>query len=566
MLIPLDCRAMKDVMVPMRDGTSLAVDIYLPKDGQGPLPALLAMSPYGKNAQRQILPAPVTARVTDLCAEAGWTSDLLAAGYAHVIADTRGTGKSGGTFYRMYSEQESLDGYDLIEWIARQGWCDGNVGMLGISYFGTIQPVVASSRPPHLKAIAALEATTDQYLACYHGGVMDGFYSELPHGGMSNNTGSGMILRNPRSWSIENLPEAQWRARVAELQANPDIIQYNMFWSILDDPDRNTIFFDVALNPFRDSPYWWSPDLAKIDVPVLCGCAWYPDCGPKFVRGPTQLWQNVRGPRKMLMAPAGWLERPYSQFHEQLIRWFDHWLRGIDNGVMDEAPIQIWVNGAEQQRDEYEWPLARTRWTDYYLGTHRRLDRRVPRFADVEPDGYVQSPPLVSNELAGLTYSTGPQPSDLEVTGPVALYLHAALDATDGWFKATLLDIAPDGKVREITHGHLRCSHRALDTLRSTEHMPVHLHTRASHAPLVPGEINEYAIELYPVSHVFRKGHELAIRVSSGDLPGVGFSFHVMPGRTIAYRLYRDALRPSRLHLPVIPSADSTATSARFSS
>jgi len=554
MLVPLsNCRVIKDVHVPTRDGTKLAVDIYLPADREGPFPALLAMSPYGKNSQRQLLPAPVGARVTDLCAEAGWTNDLIAAGYAHVIADTRGSGQSGGTFYRMYSEQESLDGYDLVEWIAAQSWCDSNVGMLGISYFGTIQLVVAASRPPHLKAIAALEATTDQYLACYHGGVPDGFYSELPHGGMSNNTGSGMILREPRSWSIENLPEDEVRKRVARLESNPDLIQYNMFWSILDAPARNTIFFDILLNPFKDSEYWWSPDLAKIDIPVLCGCAWYPDCGPKFVRGPTQIWRNVRGPKKMLMAPAGWLERPYWQFHQQMIRWFDHWLKGEENGVMEEAPVQLWINGAERQRDEQEWPLARTCWTNYYLSTHRRLDRDAPRFGPIEPDGYLQSPPLTSRDIAGLVYSTGPQRADLELTGPVALYVHASLDAEDGWFKATLLDISPDGAAREVTHGHLRCSHRKLDDARSTESIPVHLHTQAAHQPVVPGEVAEYAIELYPVSHVFLKGHELAIRISSGDLPGVGFSFHMMPGRTIAYRIYRDAMRPSRLLVPVIP-------------
>lgn len=553
MLIEPHCEILKDVMVPMRDGVRLAVDIYLPPNRGGPVPALLAISPYGKNTQRQILPSPVSARVTDLCAEAGWTSDLIEAGYAHVIADTRGSGQSEGAFYRMYSEQESLDGYDLVEWIAAQAWCDSNVGMLGISYFGTIQLVVAASRPPHLKAIAPLEATTDQYLACYHGGVLDGFYSELPHGGMTNNTGSGMTLRDARSWSLENLEREELEKRVSALKSHRDVVQYNMFWSILDIPSRNAIFFDILLNSFRDSPYWWSPDLTKIDIPVLCGCAWYPDCGPKFVRGPTQIWQQVRGPKKMLMAPAGWLERPYWQFHDQLIRWFDYWLKGRQNGVMDEPPVQIWVNGAETMRDEQEWPLARTQWTSYFLFTHRRLETRRPRFGGIEPDGYVQSPPLTSSDVSGLIYSTGPLPDDLEVIGPAALHLFASLDAQDGWFKATLLDIATDGTMREMTHGHLNCSHRAQDEGRSCEAIPVHLHTEASSSVVPVGEIVQYAIELYPLSHVFRKGHCLAVRISSGDLPGIGFSFHMMPGHTITYKIYRDADHPSHLYLPIVP-------------
>ena len=171
-------RILKNVRVPMRDGVLLAVDIYLPET-EGTYPALLAMSAYGKNTQRQLLPQPFPSPIGDACIEAGWTDDIVGRGFAHVIACTRGSGQSEGEYLSMYSEQESKDGYDLVEWIADQPWCDGSVGMIGINYFGTIQLVVAFSRPPHLKAIAPTEATTDQYLACYHGGVLDGFYTEL---------------------------------------------------------------------------------------------------------------------------------------------------------------------------------------------------------------------------------------------------------------------------------------------------------------------------------------------------------------------------------------------------
>ena len=123
----------------------------------------------------------------------------------------------------------------------------------------------------------------------------------------------------------------------------------------------------------------------------------------------------------------------------------------------------------------------------------------------------------------------------------------------DGWFKATLLDILPSGQEVEISHGHLRATHQALDPERSRDWLPVHPHTRDSVVPSVKDEILEYSIEIYPIAHVFLKGHELAIRISSGDLPGLGFSFHLMPSRTITYTIYRDAQRPSRLVLPVIP-------------
>ncbi len=550
---PFTGRLERDVQVPMRDGITLSVDIYYPLDTATPLPTLLAMSPYGKNAQRMILPAPVEARVTDLCAEAGWTNDIVDAGYIHVVADVRGSGSSGGTFYSMYSEQESQDGYDLVEWIAAQSWSDSNVGMLGISYFGTVQLVVAASRPPHLKAIAPLEATVDPYLACYHGGVLDGFYSELPHGGMTNNTGSGMDLADAKSWSLSYREDEELQDALDSALSNPDIRQYNMFRSILESPRRNTIFFDNLLNPYADSPMWWHPKLEDIEIPVLCGCAWYPDCGPKFVRGPGQIWERVKGPKKMIMAPAGWLERPFHQYHRDVLRWFDYWMKGIDNGVLDEAPVRLWLNGSGTEIEAEDWPLPNTEWTNFYLGTHRRLLNQPSRFEQIEPDGYVQPPPLSTRQLSEVIYSTGPQPQDLTVIGPVALHLFAGLNHDDGWFKATLLDILPRGQEVEISHGHLRATHQALDPERSRDWLPVHPHTRDSVVPSVKDEILEYSIEIYPIAHVFLKGHELAIRISSGDLPGLGFSFHLMPSRTITYTIYRDAQRPSRLVLPVIP-------------
>src|SRR5579884_2765663 len=143
----------------MRDGVVLAVDVFRP-DGDAPAPALLAMSPYGKNAQSlPVPPQPWGADRRDRSSvynrgiEAGDPAYLTAHGYAHVIPDLRGIGGSGGEYRGWCSPQEAQDGYDLVEWVAAQPWCNGNVGMVGVSYFGAIQPVVAATRPPHLKAI-----------------------------------------------------------------------------------------------------------------------------------------------------------------------------------------------------------------------------------------------------------------------------------------------------------------------------------------------------------------------------------------------------------------------------
>lgn len=555
MEIPFEGRVLKDVMVPMRDGVHLAADVYLPEGETGALPILLTLSAYGKNTQRQLLPQPMPSALGDACIEAGWSQDIVDRGYVHVIACTRGTGQSEGEYLSMYSKQESIDGYDLVEWLAKQEYCNGDVGMMGISYFGTIQLVVAASQPPSLKAIAPLEATQDQYLACYHGGVLDGFYSELFTGRHSTLGWSGFQPTNAKTMSDRFWDAGELAARVEALKADPSINQYNLMYSVLDCPDKNTVLFDILVNGWDEGAYWWNPELEKIEIPVLCGVAQFPDCGPKFVREPFMIYDRVRGPKKLAFFKAGWLERPFHEHHELVLDFMDHHLKGIENGIMDEDPISLHIGGAEVVRTEREWPLARTEWTDFHLSPHSRLSTKAVRFDDIEPDGYTQAPLFVTDKMAGVEYSTGPLPADLEVTGPVTLYLHAALNAEDAWFKAQLIERDPStGAETEMTHGHLRCSHRQLDETRTKHYQPFHRHDRASVLPVVPGEVNEYAIELYPLSHRFSKGNELVLRVSSGDLPGVQFSYHPMPGQTVSYEIYRDRSRPSRLHLPIIPA------------
>ncbi|WP_165369313.1 CocE/NonD family hydrolase [Rhodococcus sp. Q1] len=538
----------------MRDGVHLAVDIYLPENTEGPIPVLLAMSAYGKNIQRQLLPQPMPSALGDACIEAGWSQDIVDRGYAHAIACTRGTGQSEGEYLSMYSEQESTDGYDLVEWLAVQDWCNGDVGMIGISYFGTIQLVVASSCPPSLKAIAPLEATTDQYLACYHGGVLDGFYSELFTGRHSTLGWSGFQPTNAKTKSDRFWDEAELDARIAELKADPSVNQYNLLYSVLDCPTKNTVMHDIMINAWDGNEYWWKPDLSKIEIPVLCGVAQFPDCGPKFVREPFMIFEGVKGPKQLGFHKPGWLDRPYHEYHDEVLDFFDHYIKGIDNGVDGQAPIRLFVSGDDTYRDEYEWPLARTEWTDFHLAPHARLTTTAPKFDTIEPDGYVQAPLYVTSEIASLDYSTGPLPADIEVTGPITLHLHADISATDSWFKAQIFERDPmNGSEWEVTHGHLRCSHRTLDESRTKHYQPFHKHDRDSETPVVPGEINEYVLELYPIAHTFVKGKELVLRISSGDRPGVQFSYHIMAGETVSYRIHRDRTYPSRLHLPVIP-------------
>lgn len=549
-----EAKVEKDIYVKMRDGTQLCVDIYRP-NVEGKFPALFAMSPYGKNTQRQLLPQPLPlSPMGDACCEAGDTNYLVSRGYVHVIADSRGTGQSQGEYYSMYSKQEAEDGYELVEWIAEQPWCDGNIGMIGISYYGTIQLVVASEQPPHLKAICPFEATTDQYLACYHGGALDGFYTELATGRHSTLSWHGYTRAKLKSWTQKMLPREEFERRLREAINDPDIIQYNLMYSILDAPEKNPVFFDILLNPFADSEYWWNPKLENIKIPVFCGVGWFPNCGPKFVRGPFMVYQRVQGPKKLIMFPPGWLDRPFSQYHALIVRWYDYWLKGIDTGIMDEPPVKLFITGDNRYRYESEWPLKRTKWTNFYLGTHGRLSTEPePYYNELPPDGFVQEPLTVTTTVKTVKYATPPLSEDVEVTGPISLYLYASIDAEDSILKATVYDVDSFGRASVLTHGHLKLSHRALDKKRAKPWQPFHLHTREAVKPVPPGAIQEYAIELYPFSNVFSKGHQIQLEISSLDVPGAAFSYHVCSSRTVSHKVYRDGKHQSRLYLPVIP-------------
>ena len=171
----------KEVDVPMRDGVRLSVNIYRP-DAKGKFPALLAMGGYGKELQELLIPPQPLNKspIWDGNIEAGDTPDIVPRGYAHVIADVRGIGKSGGEYPGMWSQQEGMDGHDIVEWIAKQPWCDGNVGMIGYSYYGGIQLKVAIQQPPHLKSIFVSHVGADFYRDfSYVGGVLTLFWYGL---------------------------------------------------------------------------------------------------------------------------------------------------------------------------------------------------------------------------------------------------------------------------------------------------------------------------------------------------------------------------------------------------
>jgi putative CocE/NonD family hydrolase len=243
------------------------------------------------------------------------------------------------------------------------------------------------------------------------------------------------------------------------------------------------------------------------------------------------------------------------------VRWYDHWLKGVDNGIMDEPPIRIHVRGSGF-RAEHEWPLARTEWTKFFLRRWNGLSTE-PEPVDGYPDSFIQQPPQETSVVQRADYLTPPLLQPIELVGPAALYLHAAIDAEDTNWIIALADIAPNGSVVELTRGYLKASHRAIDAERSTAYLPVHPHREA--VPVPPGQVIEYAIELSPLANVFLPGHRIRLSVTCLDhlryppfdleLGAGHLPWHICRNATVTHHIHHGPATPSHLLLPVIPAA-----------
>ena len=553
----------KNVKVEMRDGVHILVDVYQPDvDEAQKFPALLAMSPFGKDVQemQRWLPPQkwYESPMWDGNMEVGDIDYLVSRGYALVVADPRGIGHSEGEYLGLLGSM-GQDGYDTVEWIAAQSWCNGDVGMTGICIFSAAQELVAALRPPHLKVIAPFEVWGDVYRGlAYHGGILFAMQHSVYKGKHENDDGWTLgkvtsIMRSTRS-------KEEIDALVEEAVKNPDIKYNTKFYAMLKYPENDPIFFDFLLNPF-DGPFWWdmSPHTKfdKIDVPVYAASPW---CIEIFLLNIFDMYEKIKSPIRLFLWPPGHVERPHHEFHDELVRWFDYHLKGIDTGIMDEPPIKMFVVGANRWRYENEWPLARTEWTKMYLHPYGRL---VPQTlaSDFEPDGFTQAPPSVTAKVNAVEYSTSPFPQDTEITGPVALYLHAEIDSTDTNFMVDLFDVTPSGEQMPLSRGYLKASHRALDEARSKPYKPYHPHT--SSEPVDPGKIYEYAIELMPVSVVMKAGHSLKLVIRNQDdlmdRLGLWGLYHLPQSNTVTHKIFRDKDHQSHLLLPFIPVTDGSS-------
>ena len=558
--LPAGVEVRYDVKAEMRDGVRLSADIYFPKGQSGPFPVVLNRTPYDNMY---------------------WGGDtaifFVQHGYVYMTQDTRGRFDSEGDYYPWVKEFE--DGHDTVEWIGSQSWCDGNVGMTGPSYLGNVQWMAAAMGSNYLKTIVPEVIGDNLHDAPhYQGGA---FQLSLNTTWAFSVSARTRQLVDRYNWEqvfhllpLKDLPR----------MAGKDIPFYQDW---LEHPDYDDYWKALAV----DRRY------GDVKVPVLQIGGWYDTFSAgafeNFVgmreRGGSAL---ARETQKVLVGPwvhttvttdvtnAGTVDYGNDSvvdFNDVKLRWFDRWLKGVSNGADRDAPLRIFVMGANEWRDEHEWPLARAEFTAFYLHsggsanslvgdgalstkppTDEPADRYVydPRFPTPTGGGgtccYPEYTPWGAHDQRQiefrhdvLVYTTDPLEQDLEVTGPIVAKIVASTDATDTDFTAKLVDVYPDGYAINLCDGIIRGRYRE---------------TTAEQRLLEPGSVYEFTVELGPTANVFLAGHSIRLEISSSNFPrfdrnpNTGHKFAEDAEMQVAnQQVFHDGARSSHVLLPVVP-------------
>ena len=534
----------RDIRIPMSDGTDMNADIFRP-DGDEKFPAIFGFHPYDQVAQTA--PMITNSFSTNFFRhpgqekgsafiEAGDPDAYVRRGYVYVIANVRGTGKSGGK-YPFMAPPEAQDGCEMIEWIARQPWCNGNVGMFGVSYFAWIQLFIAALNPPHLKCFFAPWAATDFYRDfIYRGGI-------LGHG-FCRMWALGSLHRCRVEKSPQKMEEINRVLQDEDIAAVPELVQ------ILRNPDagNNPLVVEILTHPY-DGPYWEERKVKYegIKVPGYIGACW--GIYGLHLPGALRSWENLTVPKKMIIGPPAYLDRPLYQLQYESLRWFDYWLKGIDTGIMKEAPIRLFIMGSHDWKEANEWPLPETRWTPFYLHENGILYERVCR-TDEGSDSFDDSP----WGRGYLEYCSPRLVENTEVIGPIVLNLYASTTDREVFWFISVRELDLQGNERVLTRGWLRGTHREVDPKRSKPWEPFHPHTKSE--PLIPSKIYEFNIPIVPTGNLFKAGSIIKLKISCSDdepknpleMIAGGNLLRQSPSRI---KVYHDADHPSCLLLPI---------------
>jgi putative CocE/NonD family hydrolase len=540
-----------------RDGTVLCLDLLRP-DADGAFPVVLIRTPYDKVVAREVAPGVREGLPYDH----EFLHGLVRRGYIVAIQDVRGRFNSDGEWHLYIHEQ--ADGHDTVEWIAEQPWCDGNVGMIGRSYVGFTQWAAAATRPKGLKAIVPIGAQPDLFDSGFP--VFNGVFN-LPTAELLLTMGRRSfqirdfmhsVLQDEYDW-FETLPAAELpRAAGAQVPG---------WWD------------EMMSHPTRDE-YWQQSSYSELlqgsDVAALNVSGWYdltlhgalrnyrrmregaaPEArdAQRLVMGPWAHWADIsagEGPVDFGPNAVGGLA-PY------VTRFFDRWLKGVENHIDDDPRVHVFVMGANEWRAAEDWPLPGTRYVPFHLRADGGLSTEAP--GDEAPDVYAYDPadpvrspfsmhngPVDDSRLSEradvLCYTTEALSEPLDVIGPITCVLHVASSARDTDWHVRLVDVHPDGYAQFLTHGVLRARFR--NSLETPE-------------LLTPGKVEQVEIDLYGTANRFLAGHRIRLEITSSWFPRYERNLNtgaennlkatemVVAEQTICH----DATRPSHVLLPL---------------
>lgn len=548
-----DMRVETDVMIPVRDGVKLCCDVFRP-DSKEKFPAILGFHCYHAGGQTgPMKPIAMSygpwrypgAERTNGSLESGDPNFFARRGYAHVVCNARGTGRSEGK-WDFVGPREVQDVYDVIEWMATQPWCDGNVAMFGVSYFAWIQFFVAALNPPHLKTIFCPWGATDFYRDfIYRGGILQ---YRFPIGWSA--TSLTYCDCQPENVSKKMFGEEGYRNAIAKILQDDDIKMVPELAAVLRNPEAgvNPFVVDVVLHPLYDK-YWEdrTVNYDKIKIPAYIGACWG-NYG-LHLQAAFRSWDKLKVPKKMLIGPPIYLDRPLYQLQHEAVRWFDHFLKGINTGIMDEPPVRLFIMGTNEWKESTDWPLPETKWTPFYLHEDGLLNEHE-HWPNEGSDSFEDSPWMHGS----MKFLTPTLVENTEVAGPVMLKLYASTTDREVLWIISLLEIDADGNERLLTKGWLRGSHRELDMQKSKPWEPIHTHTKPE--PLTPGEIYEFDIKLVPTGNLFKAGSRIGLKLSCIDDPPKNM-FEGLASGTLRRQsvsritVFRNADYPSYLLLPI---------------
>jgi putative CocE/NonD family hydrolase len=573
----------RNVPIPMRDGVVLKADVYRP-DIQARVPGIVSRLPYNKDVLLMQSFAIHAIRAAE-------------AGFAIIYQDTRGRFQSEGGFYPFVHEGQ--DGFDTVEWVAAQPWCNGGVGMTGASYFGATQWLAAAEQPPHLKAICPIITTSEYYESwTYQGGAFQLGFALLW-------TLNDLASENARRLTLIGQAEADMMARL--LLATDRMDEQYQRLPLSDLPilrgSKAADFYSDWIAHATDDEYWQSVAVNRrynqILVPAFNIGGWYDlflhGTLENFVRMKQEGGSEVaRNGQRLLIGP--WAHGAFSGTYPNhsfgifssadvvdltglQLPFFAYHLKEEDNGIDQQPPVRLFVMGENRWRDEDEWPLARTQYVPWYLhsdgGAGHAGGVLSPHIPGWEPqDVYLYDPRNPTPTIGGPTFlpglalgaNAGPRdqaPAEVrpdvlvytsasveqpvEVTGPLIVFLYAASSAPDTDFVVRLCDVYPDSASRILAEGILRARFReGYDQPR----------------PIVPGEVYEYLINLVATSNLFQVGHRIRLDVTSSSFPR--FDRNPNTGKPLGQdraedlqpalqTIFHDAEHPSHVLLPVIP-------------